>query len=68
MRKSIDYLNDALKVIGDVSEAKKAAILGLTPQELNRYTKGLQVLTPWAVPTPPLAVRHTPGMFTTSPG
>lgn len=48
MRKSIDYLNDALELIGNVSDSKKANRLGIAKQTLSQYKAGQHIMDDYA--------------------
>ena len=48
MRTSIDYLNEALKLIDDRSDAKKALELGIAKQTLSNYLRGERIMDDYA--------------------
>ncbi len=48
MRKSIEYLNDALTLIDDMSDTKKARELGIAKQTLSNYLNGERIMDDYA--------------------
>lgn len=48
MKKTIDYLNDALNLIDKKSDAKKAKELGITRGALSRYISGQRIMDNYA--------------------
>lgn len=48
MRKSTEYLNDALELIDGMSDAKKARELGIAKQTLSNYLNGGRIMDDYA--------------------
>lgn len=48
MKQSVDYLKEALEKLGDISQNKKAAALGVTGGGMSQYITGKKIMDDYA--------------------